>query len=62
MHGEFIGMWSETWREIWFPLIGEPLGEREESVPEDIFCELYRDLAKALKTLRCPQLRYHFLC
>ena len=50
MHGEFIGVWSETWREIWFPLIDEPLGKSEESVPEDIFCELYRDLAKALKT------------
>ena len=50
MHGEFIGVWSETWREIWLPLIDEPLDESEEGVPEDIFCELYRDLAKALKT------------
>jgi len=49
MRGEFIGVWSETWREIWLPLIDEPLGEREEGVPEDIFCELYRELAKALK-------------
>ena len=43
-------MWSETWREIWLPLIDEPLGESEEGVPEDIFYELYRELAKALKT------------
>jgi hypothetical protein len=39
MRGEFIGVWSETWREIWLPLIDD------EGVPEDIFCELYRELA-----------------
>ena len=49
MRGEFIGVWSETWREIWLPLIDEPLGTNEEGVPGDIFCELYRELAKALK-------------
>ena len=49
MRGEFVGVWSETLRKIWQPLIDEPLGENEEGVPEDIFCELYRDLAKALK-------------
>ncbi len=43
MRGEFIGAWSETWREIWLPLIDH------EDVPEDIFCELYRELARALK-------------
>jgi hypothetical protein len=43
VRGEFIGVWSETWREIWLPLIDH------EDVPEDIFCELYRELAKALK-------------
>lgn len=49
MRGEFIGVWSETWREIWQPLTEEPFGKNEEGVPEDIFCELYRELAKALK-------------
>ena len=44
MHGEFLGVWSETWREIWLPLIDQ------QDVPEDIFCELYRELAKALKS------------
>lgn len=44
MRGEFISVWSETWREIWQPLIDH------EEVPEDIFCELYRELAPALKT------------
>lgn len=43
MRGEFLGVWSESWREIWLPLIDH------EDVPEDIFCELYRELAKALK-------------
>ncbi|MCM8614135.1 hypothetical protein [Accumulibacter sp.] len=43
MRGEFIGVWSETWREIWLPLIDH------EGVPEDIFCELCRELARALK-------------
>lgn len=43
MRGEFIGVWSETWREIWLPLIDH------DSVPEDIFCELYRELSRALK-------------
>lgn len=43
MRGEFMGVWCETWREIWLPLIDH------EGVPEDIFCELYRELAKALK-------------
>ncbi|MDW8258670.1 MAG: hypothetical protein RML32_04435 [Gammaproteobacteria bacterium] len=44
MRGEFIGVWSETWREIWRPLIDH------EDVPDDIFCELYRELASALKS------------
>src|SRR3990172_11450832 len=43
MRGEFFGVWSETWRDIWAPLIDQ------EDVPEDIFCELYRELAPALK-------------
>lgn len=44
MRSEFIGVWSETWREIWLPLIDH------EDVPEDIFCELYRALAPTLKS------------
>jgi hypothetical protein len=43
MRGEFIAVWSETWREIWLPLVDR------EDIPEDIFCELYRELAPALK-------------
>ena len=48
MRGECIGVWSETWREIWLPLIEQPLAEDDEGLPEDIFCELYRALAPAL--------------
>jgi hypothetical protein len=44
MRGECIGVWSETWREIWLPLIDQ------EGIPEDIFCELYRALAPALRS------------
>ncbi len=43
MRGEFIGVWSETPREIWDELV------IEEGVPNDVFCELYRNLAPALK-------------
>lgn len=43
MRGEFIGVWSETWREIWLPLIDH------DEIPEDIFCELYRVLAPTLR-------------
>lgn len=48
MRGEFLGVWSETWREIWQPLIDHPPGDDDEGVPEDVFCELYRALAPAL--------------
>ena len=48
MRGELIGVWAETWREIWLPLIDQPLAEDDEGLPEDIFCELYRALAPAL--------------
>jgi hypothetical protein len=50
MRGEFIGVWSETAREIWLPLIEQPLGQSEEGFDEDIFCDLYRELTKALKS------------
>ena len=48
MRGEFIGVWGETWQEIWLPLVEQPLAEDDEGLPEDIFCELYRALAPAL--------------
>ena len=48
MRGKLIGVWAETWREIWLPLIEQPLAGDDEGLPEDIFCELYRALAPAL--------------
>lgn len=39
MRGEIIGVWSETWREIWSKLAKHP------DAPEDLFCELFRELA-----------------
>jgi hypothetical protein len=43
MRGEFMAVWAETWREIWTPLLDH------EDVPRDVFCELYRELALALR-------------
>jgi hypothetical protein len=43
MRGEFLGVWQETWREIWEPLVNDV------DVPADLFCELYRDLDQARK-------------
>lgn len=48
MRGELIGVWAETWREIWLPLIEQLLADDDEGLPEDIFCELYRALEPAL--------------
>lgn len=45
MQGEFISVWSDTWREIWIPIF-----EREDA-PDDLFCELYRALTPALKRI-----------
>lgn len=44
MRGEFINVWSETWSNIWLPLA------ESEFAPNDMFCELYRELANAFKT------------
>jgi hypothetical protein len=49
MRGELIGVWSETWREIW-----EPMGS-QEGAPDDIFCEIYRELSVALKDTPKPE-------
>jgi hypothetical protein len=38
MRGEIIGVWSETWREIWSKLA------KHKAAPDDLFCELYREL------------------
>jgi hypothetical protein len=38
-------VWSETWQSIWLPLIDG------DDVHEDIFCELFRVIAKSLKAV-----------
>lgn len=43
MRGEFINVWPETWSNIWLPLA------ESEFAPNDMFCELYRELANAFK-------------
>lgn len=44
MRGEFIGVWSETWRVLWADL------GAHEAAPNDLFCELYYELSEALQT------------
>lgn len=45
MRGEVIGVWSETWREVWSKLA------KHEEAPEDLFCELYRELVGAFDAI-----------
>jgi hypothetical protein len=49
MRGEFIGVWSETWNDIWCILMSE------ETVPIDLICEVYRELSGALKDKPRPE-------
>lgn len=42
MRGEFIAVWEDTKREIWGELA------EYETIPRDLFCELYRELASSL--------------
>ncbi|MGE3495023.1 MAG: hypothetical protein AB7N73_10025 [Gemmatimonadales bacterium] len=44
MRGEFVGVWSEAWREIWQPLTELPLSSGDP-VPAEVFQDLYRELA-----------------
>lgn len=44
MRGELIGVWSETRRNVWQPLIDQG------GIPNEVFCDLYRELASALKS------------
>jgi hypothetical protein len=42
MRGEFLGVWDRTWVEVWQDL------SQHESAPDDLFCELYRELSDGL--------------
>lgn len=41
MRGEVIGVWSEMWRQVWRKLA------KHNDAPEDLFCELFRELNKS---------------
>lgn len=41
MRGEIIGVWSEMWRQVWSKLA------KHSDAPEDLFCELFRELNKS---------------
>ena len=43
MRGELLNVWEDTYREIWTPLA------EEESVPTDLFSQLYGELSLVLK-------------
>jgi len=45
MRGEFIGVWSEISREIWLPLIEQPLNDTDRGIRDDVYCELFRVIA-----------------
>lgn len=49
MRGEFMGVWSETCREIWDVLAAQ------EAAPSDLFCELYFELSSALSAAPSAQ-------
>lgn len=44
MRGELIGVWSEMWRQVW-----KKLADHQDA-PDDIFCELFRELNTARVT------------
>jgi hypothetical protein len=44
MRCEFLGVWADAQEEIWDAVANE------ESAPDDLFCELYREVAPALKS------------
>jgi hypothetical protein len=54
MRGEFIAVWPETWRDIWLPLSDQSIGDDEASAPADLFGELFREFAKALREPLTP--------
>ena len=41
MRGEFIGVWTDMWREIWSRLA------KHSDAPNDLFCELFREIEPA---------------
>lgn len=48
MNGEFSGVWSEMWRKVW-----KKLSDHRDA-PDDLFCELYRELERSFVTRLDP--------
>ena len=48
MTGEFTAVWSEMWRKVW-----KRLADHRDA-PEDLFCELYRELERSFVTRLDP--------
>ena len=42
VRGELVPVWPDAWVEIWHPLV-------EEGAPDDLFCELSRELVVAIR-------------
>jgi len=56
MRGEIIGIWTDTWREIWSAL------EEHAAAPDDMFCELFRLLSAKVKEPSAEQLISDVVC
>jgi hypothetical protein len=51
MRGEFVAVWSEMWREIWLKI------ERNPASPNDLFCEVFRELEPAFRVRLDPAIQ-----
>jgi hypothetical protein len=49
MRGEFLPVWSETWRDVWSKLA------KHADAPDDLFSELYRELVVASAIQLTPE-------
>ncbi|MET3646291.1 hypothetical protein [Phyllobacterium ifriqiyense] len=49
MRGEFLPIWSETWRELWSKF------DKHPDAPADLFSELYRELAQSFVVRPTPE-------
>lgn len=49
MRGEFMGVWTATLTDIWDVLANQ------EIAPDDLFCELYREMSSAFKVRLKPE-------
>jgi hypothetical protein len=50
MRGEFIGVWTDMWREVWSK------SAKHSAAPDDLFCELFRDIEPIFSVRLDPDL------